>query len=107
MGGGDGTGMPKRRCRNALACYDQPLLRLLGFAWKSDGKREELFTVIRSRDLWWVDCEGKAYGPFENVADARLNAIRFAEVFADPTRQSQVFALDESGRLHMIWSSGT
>ena len=64
------------------------------------------FLIIRSGDRWWVDCEGKAYGPFESVEDARSNAIRFAEIFAEPKRVSQVFAPDESGRLRMIWSDG-
>ena len=65
------------------------------------------FLIIQSRDLWWVDCEGKSYGPFKTMGEARSNAICFAEIFADPPRGSQVFAPDETGRLTMIWNGGS
>jgi hypothetical protein len=62
------------------------------------------FLVVRSADEWWVDCEGKSFGPFEGVGEATTSAIRYAEVFADPTRQSQVWAPDDTGRMRQVWT---
>lgn len=61
------------------------------------------FLVVRSADQWWVDCEGKSFGPFENAAEATNGAIRYAEVFTDTKRQSQVWAPDTTGRMVQVW----
>jgi len=63
------------------------------------------FLVVRARGEWWVDCEGKSYGPFENVDHATSNAVRFGQVFGDAGRQSQVWAPDDSGRMRQVWSA--
>jgi hypothetical protein len=63
------------------------------------------FLVIQSCDQWWVDCEGKSYGPFDSIEQATSNAIRFAEIFGDAGRRSQVFAPDDTGRLVMAWQA--
>lgn len=65
------------------------------------------FVVIRSRGSWWVDCEGKSYGPFNDQDEAEQNAVTIAETFGDPSRQSLVYAPDDAGKLRVIWSADT
>lgn len=62
------------------------------------------FIVVYSRDTWWVDCEGKSYGPFPSPDEAQREASRLAEVFGDPSRQSLVFAPDVDGRQGLVWT---
>lgn len=62
------------------------------------------FIVIESMGEWWVDCEGKAYGPFESRADAEAEAKYIALTYGDETRRSQVFAAEENGGHRLIWS---
>lgn len=63
------------------------------------------FLVIHSMDQWWVDCEGKAFGPFESIEGATSSAIRYAEVFGGDGRQSQVWAPEPGGRMRQVWAS--
>ena len=63
------------------------------------------FLVIQSQGQWWVDCEGKSFGPFDDIAAASSAAQHYAEVFNDSERQSQVWAPDETGRLRPVWAS--
>lgn len=60
------------------------------------------FLVVQSMDQWWVDCEGKSYGPFETAQHATANAFRFAEIFGDVGRKAQVFAADEDGKMRQV-----
>jgi hypothetical protein len=60
--------------------------------------------VIRSLGAWWVDCEGKSYGPFVDEYEAQQNAVIIAKTFGDPSRQSLVYAPDDGGKLRLIWS---
>jgi hypothetical protein len=62
------------------------------------------YTVIRVREAWWVDCEGKAYGPFEDMDEATKYARVIAETYGPHDRQSEVWAPDESGRPRRVWS---
>jgi hypothetical protein len=62
------------------------------------------FLVVRSTGQYWVDCEGKSFGPFDTIDEATTSAIRYAEVFADARRQSQVWAPDETGRMRQVWT---
>ena len=62
------------------------------------------YTVIRVRDACWVDCEGKAYGPFEDNAEAARYARMIAHTYGPPDRQSEVWAPDDSGRPRLVWS---
>lgn len=62
------------------------------------------FIVIESMGSWWVDCEGKSYGPFETRAEAEGEAKRIALTYGDETRRSQVFAAGENGSHRLIWS---
>jgi len=61
------------------------------------------FLVVEVLGQWWVDCEGKSYGPFESAAEATSNAIRFGDIFGDAGRQSQVWAPDAEGRMRQVW----
>jgi len=62
------------------------------------------FVVIRTPSAWWVDCEGKAYGPFETREEAADNAVHLAQAFGDPGRRSDVFVPDDDEKLQMVWS---
>jgi hypothetical protein len=61
------------------------------------------FVVLQSGGRWWVDCEGKAYGPFPDGDTAKLDAIKLARSFGDPLRQSMVFAHID-GEVKLIWA---
>ena len=62
------------------------------------------FIVIHSMGDWWVDCEGKAYGPFESREDAEKEARYIAQTYGDENRRSQVFAAEDDGEHRLIWS---
>ncbi|MFY8032704.1 MAG: hypothetical protein ACOVO5_12800 [Devosia sp.] len=62
------------------------------------------FIVIRTPSAWWVDCEGKAYGPFGTREDAASNAIRLAQTFGDAQRRSDVYVPDAEEKLTLVWS---
>jgi hypothetical protein len=61
------------------------------------------FVVIRSNDKWWVDCEGKAYGPFANRDDATTEGTVLARTFGDSRRRAEVWAPDDAGRMKRLW----
>lgn len=62
------------------------------------------FVVIRTPTAWWVDCEGKAYGPFDTRDAAAEEAVRLAQAFGDPGRRSDVYVPDDSQKLRLVWS---
>ncbi len=62
------------------------------------------FVVIESVGHWWVDCEGKTYGPFEGEREARTDAVRIAQAYGDPRRQSVVYAPEPSHHHEPIWA---
>lgn len=62
------------------------------------------FIVIHSRDQWWVDCEGKAYGPLASADEAIVYAKKIAVTFGDPNRRNDVWVAGASDRLELIWS---
>lgn len=64
-----------------------------------------LYLVIRSRDNWWVDFEGTAYGPFETREAAALEARTLARIREHTGRPSEVLVPDGDGRYWVIWSS--
>lgn len=61
------------------------------------------FIVIESMGSWWVDCEGKAYGPFDSREDAQSEARRIAITYGDGERRSEVFAPTDQGSHRLIW----
>ena len=64
-----------------------------------------LFLVIRSRDNWWVDFEGKAHGPFNSRENAALEARSLARFQSHSGRNCEVLVPDENGKYWVIWSS--
>ncbi len=61
------------------------------------------FIVIESMGSWWVDCEGKAYGPFDSREDAQSEARRIAITYGDGERRSEVFSPTDQGSHRLIW----
>ncbi len=61
------------------------------------------FIIIESLGAFWVDCEGKAYGPFDSSEEAASAARRIALAYGDDARRSQIYAL-VSGTQRLIWS---
>lgn len=61
------------------------------------------FIVIESMGQWWVDCEGKAYGPFESQDEAQVEAKRIAVTYGDQNRRSEVFVAEPDGHHRRIW----
>jgi hypothetical protein len=62
------------------------------------------FIVIESGGRWWVDCEGRTYGPLGDKHEAMGYARKIAEIYGDPKRQSQVWVPRIGGRPELIWS---
>ena len=61
------------------------------------------FIVIESMGSWWVDCEGKSYGPFDTRDDAQAEARRIANTDGDEGRRSEVFAPTDDGSHRLVW----
>ena len=61
------------------------------------------FIVIKSRGSWWVDREGRAYGPLDDVEEAIHYARKVAETQADPERRSEVWVPGPLGRPVLYW----
>ena len=55
------------------------------------------FIVIESMGRWWVDCEGRAYGPFDSRTEASEVARRLAEDHLDSGQKPQIFSPDADG----------
>ena len=64
-----------------------------------------LFVVIQSRNNWWVDFEGRAYGPFPSREEAAEEARHQAQYSAHSGRESEVLVPDDSGRHRVVWTS--
>lgn len=64
-----------------------------------------LYVVIFSRDSWWVDFEGKAYGPFASKDIAAAEAKHLAQFAAHSGKSTEVLVPDETGRHRVIWES--
>ena len=64
-----------------------------------------LYLVLLSQDSWWVDLEGKAFGPFTSRESAALEARSMARFQAHSGRESEVLVPDAEGRYWVIWSS--
>jgi hypothetical protein len=63
------------------------------------------FIVIESMGQWWVDCEGKAYGPFASRDEAQIEAVRIAITYGDGLRRSEVFVAGPDGIHRRIWAA--
>lgn len=62
------------------------------------------FVVIYSAGTWWVDCEGRAFGPFASQAEAEQGALDIAGAFGDGGRRPLIYSPDGSGRPRLYWS---
>jgi hypothetical protein len=61
------------------------------------------FIVILSAGQWWVDHEGKPYGPYGDASEATEGAVRLAQFIADDL-DWQVYAPDADNR-HVLVAS--
>jgi hypothetical protein len=64
-----------------------------------------LYVVILSREKWWVDFEGRAYGPYASINEATDEARQLARFCAHTGRPSEVLVPDEHGRYRLVWDS--
>jgi hypothetical protein len=64
-----------------------------------------IYIVLHSRHRWWVDFEGRAFGPFTSKEIARTEAISMARFMGSTGRQTEVRVPDETGRWWMEWES--
>lgn len=62
------------------------------------------YIVIEAMGAWWVDCEGKAYGPFDSDETARTEARRIALAYGDEARRPEVWAAEPDGTHRRIWA---
>ncbi|WP_157959891.1 hypothetical protein [Devosia submarina] len=61
------------------------------------------YIVVEITGTWWIDIEGKPFGPCEDREDAITCAFKLIEMFGDRTRPAAVYAPDENGRTRLIW----
>lgn len=62
------------------------------------------FIVVQIQGNWWVDSEGKAFGPLPNRDGAIRHARELAEAITDPQQRPQVWATMPGERPTIIWS---
>jgi hypothetical protein len=68
-------------------------------------KRVTWYIVIFSKGRWWIDCEGKPYGPFDNEADAIAEGPKFITLMGNPDHRNDLYVRDDDGRYRVVWSS--
>ena len=66
-----------------------------------------IYIVIKSRGGWYVDFEGRSYGPFADAEAAAIEAGDLAKFSAHAGRRSQVHVPDSAGKYRVAWQSGT
>ena len=66
-----------------------------------------LYLVIKVRDSWYVDCEGKPYGPCPTKDEAIHGAHELVRVFGDPERNAEIWVPNEGGKMCLEWKSST
>lgn len=64
-----------------------------------------VYIVVLSLGKWWVDFEGKPYGPFSSQEMARLEAISLSRFLTHSGRQSEVWVADAKGNASKVWES--
>ena len=65
-----------------------------------------LFVVIKSQGSWWVDFEGKAFGPQQTMDQAVESGMELARYCAHTGRRTELLAPDAGGRYSVLWDSG-
>ncbi len=64
-----------------------------------------VYIVVQSLGKWWVDFEGRPYGPFSSREMARLEGISLARFLTHSGRSSEVWAVDDTGVCRREWQS--
>lgn len=64
-----------------------------------------LYVVIESREKWWVDLEGKAYGPYASKEQAIEEGRSLARFAAHSGKHSELLAQNDGGRYIVLWDS--
>lgn len=77
----------------------------MGFVAGSGKMAAALYIVIQSRNKWWVDLEGRGFGPFFTREAAALEAKSMAQKAEYTTRNSEVLVPDAQGKYWVVWSS--
>jgi hypothetical protein len=66
--------------------------------------RNTWYIVIHSLGGWWIDREGRAYGPFDSQEEAIVAGPNFIEIMGEPTHNNQLYAADEHGKFQVVWT---
>jgi hypothetical protein len=64
-----------------------------------------VYIVLQSRDRWWVELEGKTFGPFTSKNTATMEAISLGRFTAHAGRPAEVRVPDGTGRYPVEWES--
>lgn len=64
-----------------------------------------IYLVLQSQQRWWVDFEGKTFGPFTSRDLALREASSMARFTSESGRHAQVRASGEGGRMQIEWDS--
>lgn len=64
-----------------------------------------LYVAILSREKWWIDLEGKAFGPFQSLNEAKEEGLQLARFAAHTGKVSELLIPDENGRYRVVWAS--
>ena len=64
-----------------------------------------LYVVIESCAKWWVDLEGKAYGPYASKDQAIEEGRSLARFAAHSGKHSELLAQNNGGRYIVLWDS--
>lgn len=62
-----------------------------------------LYIVVRVGDQWWVDREGKSYGPCDTRNEAESAAFQLIELFGDPARPVEVWSPNDDAKIRLVW----
>ena len=62
-----------------------------------------VYLVLQIGEQWWVDCEGKAFGPCESKEEALAGAFKLIDVFGDPQRRIELWSPGEDRRMRLVW----
>ena len=61
------------------------------------------YIVVRIGEAWWVDVEGKPFGPWESRDHAVSASKKLIEAFADDTRPADIWAPADDDRMERVW----
>lgn len=61
------------------------------------------YIVVEIMGTWWIDVEGKPFGPCEDKEDAVTCAFKLIEMFGDRSRAAAIYAPDSDNHTRLIW----